>query len=190
MAEKMFCYQCEQTAKGQGCDKSGVCGKNPDVSALQDLLIYALRGLSLYAVEAGKKGIAVEGLGPFTAEALFATLTNVNFDADRFPALIKKAVEYREGLRQKTGLDIIEEAATFLPAGDVSGLVAQAAAAGLKADDSVDPDLLSLQHIVLFGIKGVAAYADHARILGQKDSAVYTFLYIRDCNRTHTCFFA
>jgi len=177
MAEKMFCYQCEQTAKGQGCDKSGVCGKTPDVSALQDLLVYALRGLSLYAVEAGKKGIEVAGLGPFTAEALFATLTNVNFDADRFPALISKAVEYREELKQKTGLDFIEEAANFKPAGDVNGLVAQAGAAGLKADAAIDPDLLSLQHIVLFGIKGVAAYADHARILGQEDQSVYAFLY-------------
>ncbi len=177
MAEKMFCYQCEQTAKGQGCDKSGVCGKTPDVSALQDLLVYALRGLSLYAVEAGKKGIEVAGLGPFTSEALFATLTNVNFDADRFPALIKKAVEYREELKAKTGVAFIEDAATFTPAGDVSALVVQAEAAGLKADDSVDPDLLSLQHIVLFGIKGVAAYADHARILGQEDQSVYTFIY-------------
>ena len=101
MAEKMFCYQCEQTAKGQGCNISGVCGKTPDVAALQDLLVYALRGLSLYAVEAGKKGIEIEGLGPFTAEALFATLTNVNFDAARFPALIKKAVEYRKELESQ-----------------------------------------------------------------------------------------
>jgi hydroxylamine reductase len=177
MSDKMFCYQCEQTAKGQGCNISGVCGKNPEVAALQDLLIYALRGLSLYAVEAGKKGIEIEGLGPFTAEALFATLTNVNFDAERFPALIKKAVEYREELKAKTGVASIEDAANFTPAGDSAGLVAQAASAGLKADASIDPDLLSLQHIVLFGIKGVAAYADHARILGQEDPKVYSFMY-------------
>ena len=177
MAEKMFCYQCEQTAKGQGCNISGVCGKTPDVAALQDLLIYALRGLSLYAVEAGKKGIEIEGLGPFTAEALFATLTNVNFDAARFPSLIKKAVEYREELKSKTGVACIEDAATFKPAGDINGLVAQAAVAGLKADASANPDLLSLQHIVLFGLKGLAAYADHARILGQEDQSVYTFIY-------------
>jgi len=178
MAEKaMFCYQCEQTAKGQGCDKSGVCGKNPEVSALQDLLIYALRGLSLYAVEAGKKGIQVEGLGPFTAEALFATLTNVNFDPPRFQALISQAVDLRDQLKKKTGATISEDAATFKPAGDISGLVAQAAVAGLKADTSINPDLLSLQHIVLFGLKGLASYADHARILGQEDQKVYDFLY-------------
>jgi hydroxylamine reductase len=177
MADKMFCYQCEQTAKGQGCTIGGVCGKSADVAALQDLLVYALRGLALYAVEAGKKGLAIEGLGPFTAEALFSTLTNVNFDAGRFPALINKAVAFREELKKKTGASFTEDAATFKPAGDISGLVAQAAAAGLKADAEINPDLLSLQHIVLFGIKGVAAYADHARILGQEDQRVYDFLY-------------
>ncbi len=177
MAEKMFCYQCEQTAKGQGCSVSGVCGKNPDVAALQDLLVYALRGLALYAVEGGKKGIQIDGLGAFTAEALFSTLTNVNFDPDRFPALINRAVAYREELKKKTGAAFADDAATFKPAGDIAGLVAQAAAAGLKADTSINPDLLSLQHIVLFGIKGVAAYADHARILGQEDQKVYDFIY-------------
>ena len=173
----MFCYQCEQTAKGQGCTISGVCGKTPDVAALQDLLVYALRGLALYAVEAAKKGIQVDGLGAFTAEALFSTLTNVNFDRERFPALIKRAVAYREELKQKTGALFSADAATFTPAGDIDGLVAQATMAGLKADSSIDPDILSLQHIVLFGLKGVAAYADHARILGQEDQRVYDFIY-------------
>jgi len=177
MADKMFCYQCEQTAKGQGCTIGGVCGKNPEVAALQDLLVHALRGVSLYAVEAGKKGIYIEGLGQFTAEALFSTLTNVNFDPARFPAFINRAAAFRDELKVKTGAAFTEDAATFKPAGDIAGLVAQAAAAGLKADPSVNPDLLSLQHIVLFGVKGVAAYADHARILGQEDPKVYDFMY-------------
>lgn len=178
MAEsKMFCYQCEQTAKGQGCTIAGVCGKQPDVAALQDLLIYALRGLSLYALEGIKKKVKPKGLDAFTVEALFSTLTNVNFDPDRFPALIARAVEYREELKKKTGADFTEEAATFKPARDIDGLVKQAARAGLKADTGINPDILSLQHIALFGIKGVAAYADHARILGQEDEAVYNFIY-------------
>lgn len=178
MAEKaMFCYQCEQTAKGQGCSVSGVCGKQPDVAALQDLLIYALRGLSLYALEGQKKKLKISGLDAFTAEALFSTLTNVNFDKDRFPALINKAVDYREQLKNKLGTEIKEDAATFIPAKNIDGLVEQAARAGLKADTSVNPDILSLQHIVLFGVKGVAAYADHARILGQEDDAIYNFIY-------------
>lgn len=173
----MFCYQCEQTAKGQGCNISGVCGKTPDVAALQDLLIYALRGMSLYALEAIKKKAKPKGLDAFTVEALFSTLTNVNFDPERFPSLIRKAVDYREELKKATKADFSEDAATFKPAKDIAGLVQQAAKAGLKADTSVNPDILSLQHIVLFGIKGVAAYADHARILGQEDEAVYNFIY-------------
>ena len=178
MAQKnMFCYQCEQTAKGEGCTVGGVCGKSPDVAALQDLLVYALRGLALYAVEGIKKGVKIPGQDVFTAEALFATLTNVNFDQDRFPAYIKKAVELRGQLKAKTGTDLKEAAAAFTPAADLNGLIEQGAAVGLKSDASVPADLLSLQHIVLFGIKGVAAYAYHAQVLGQEDEKVYNFLY-------------
>ena len=83
----MFCYQCEQTAKGQGCTKVGVCGKQPDVAALQDLLLYALKGLALYAVEGRRKGINEINVNVFTCEALFSTLTNVDFDAGRFVPL-------------------------------------------------------------------------------------------------------
>lgn len=76
----MFCYQCEQTAKGQGCDKMGVCGKTPEVAALQDLLVHSLKELSVYAVEAEKQGVLGDEVGPFTVAALFSTLTNVTFD--------------------------------------------------------------------------------------------------------------
>ena len=178
MAQKnMFCYQCEQTAKGEGCTVGGVCGKSPDVAALQDLLVYALRGLALYALEGIKKGVKIPGQDVFTAEALFATLTNVNFDQDRFPAYIKKAVELRSQLKAKTGADLKDAAALFSPAADLNGLIEQGAAVGLKSDPSVPADLLSLQHIVLFGIKGVAAYAYHAQVLRQEDETVYNFLY-------------
>jgi len=178
MAQKnMFCYQCEQTAKGEGCTVGGVCGKSPDVAALQDLLVYALRGLALYAGEGIKKGVKIPGQDVFTAEALFATLTNVNFDQDRFPAYIKKAVELRGQLKAKTGAELKDAAATFTPAADLNGLIEQGAAVGLKSDPSVPADLLSLQHIVLFGIKGVAAYAYHGQVFGQEDEKVYNFLY-------------
>jgi hydroxylamine reductase len=96
--ERMFCYQCEQTAKGQGCTIVGVCGKTPDVATLQDLLVYMLRGLSQLVIEAGKVGVKrarYEKISVFTCEALFATLTNVNFDPDRIIEYIKKAAELR-----------------------------------------------------------------------------------------------
>src|SRR5512144_681996 len=94
----MFCYQCEQAANGKACTKTGVCGKDPEISALQDLLIYSLKGLSLYADEARKAGIVDEDVNIFTAKALFSTLTNVDFDPKRFEKLIETSVELREGL--------------------------------------------------------------------------------------------
>src|SRR5690554_4420614 len=86
----MFCNQCEQTAKGQGCLIKGVCGKNPEVAALQDLFLYAIKGLSLYAHEARKNGLVDDEINRFTSEGLFTTLTNVNFDQQRFEQYIRR----------------------------------------------------------------------------------------------------
>jgi hydroxylamine reductase len=179
--EAMFCYQCEQTAKGEGCMKMGVCGKDPDVAALQDLLVYALKGLSAVAVDARKTGIVDPEMNVFTVGALFSTLTNVDFDPARFVTLIKECVDRRERLLEKinkTGAKVEGKyaAVTFQPEATIAGLVRQAKIASLKADGAINPDILSLQHILLFGVKGVAAYADHARILGQEDEKVYAFI--------------
>lgn len=179
--EAMFCYQCEQTAKGEGCFKMGVCGKDPEVAALQDILVYALKGLSVIAVEGRKTGIVDRKINIFTAKALFSTLTNVNFDSQRFVELIKECVNLRESLKNKISkaggkLDDKENAVTFQPESSMEGLIKQAKSVGLKADTSINPDILSLQHILLFGVKGVAAYADHAQILGQEDDQVFAFI--------------
>ena len=178
----MFCYQCEQTAKGEGCTKMGVCGKEPEVAILQDLLIYAVKGLSAVAVEGRKVGVTDNEVNLFTVQALFSTLTNVDFDPDRFVGLIKRCVEMREQLKAKVRsaggkADFTEEAANFKPAPTLDGLLLQGEVVGLKSDPSIDPDILSLQHTLLFGIKGVSAYADHAAILGQQDDAVYAFVH-------------
>jgi hydroxylamine reductase len=178
----MFCYQCEQTAKGEGCTKVGVCGKESNVAGLQDLLIYALKGLSLYALEGRKMGVVNPEINDFTCKAMFSTLTNVNFDVDRFVQLIERCVALRENLKEKVKaakgkVGFQEGPATFKPAASLEGLVKQAEAVGLKSDPTIDPDILSLQHILIFGIKGVAAYADHAQILGQKDDRVYAFIH-------------
>ncbi|MBI5843077.1 MAG: hydroxylamine reductase [Deltaproteobacteria bacterium] len=172
----MFCYQCEQTAKGEGCTKIGVCGKTGETAALQDLLTYAVRGLAQAAVAARKKGIEDDAVNHFTCEALFSTLTNVNFDNAALVEFIKKAVTLREGLKAKAG-GSFEGAASFTPASDLAGMIAQGEGVGLKSDTSVDPDILSLQHIVLFGLRGVAAYMDHAHILGKSDNGVYAFIH-------------
>ena len=178
----MFCFQCEQTAKGEGCTKIGVCGKQPDTAALQDLLIYALKGLSLYAVEGQKHGVKDAEIDQFTCEAIFSTLTNVNFDSARFVKWINRAVELREGLKSKVAaaggnIDFAEPAAAFQPAATQDELVAQGEGVGIKSDPDVNPDILSLKQLLIYGLKGLAAYADHARILGQTDDSVYTFIY-------------
>ncbi|MCE5194892.1 MAG: hydroxylamine reductase [Nitrospiraceae bacterium] len=176
----MFCYQCEQTIKG-GCTKAGVCGKQPDVAALQDLLLHTLKGLSLYAVEGRKAGVNDKAVNVFTAEALFSTLTNVNFDPARFMDLLKKTVELREALKAKVkaaggNVDFKYDAANLNVTDSVSDMVKLGESVGVNSDPSMNPDLRSLREILIYGLKGVAAYADHAQILGQEDDAVYSFM--------------
>jgi hydroxylamine reductase len=178
---QMFCYQCEQTLNEKGCTKYGVCGKSPEVAALQDLLIYALKGLSQVATEARKHQITDEQTNIFTCKALFSTLTNVNFDPERFVELIKKTVQLRDSLRTKveTAGGTIDSAGpvTFVPKSTIKELVEQGRLVGINSDPNVDPDVHSLQWLLIYGIKGVAAYTDHAYILGQKDPKVFAFIH-------------
>jgi len=178
----MFCYQCEQAAKGEGCTKIGICGKQPDVSDLQDLTAYALRGLSLVALEGRKTGNIVPEADAYTAAMLFSTLTNVNFDPDYFVDKIREIVRYRDELRtmiENTGrdLNLPEGPATFKLADSSEGIIAQAQGKGLKDYPTSDPDIASLMHTVLFGLKGVAAYVDHAQILGVADEELYAGIH-------------
>ena len=178
----MFCFQCEQTSKGEGCTKIGVCGKTSDVAALQDLLIYATKGLSLYAIEGRKVGVSDEELDHFACETIFSTLTNVDFDPDRLVDLIKQTVRQRDGLKAKVQaaggkIDFVESAATFTPETTVEGLVAQGEKVGVKSDPDINPDILSLKELLIYGIKGTAAYADHAAHLGQTDDKVFAFIH-------------
>ena len=177
----MFCYQCEQTSKGEGCTKIGVCGKTAEVAALQDLLIYGLKGLSLVAVEARKRKIDLSEVDQFTLEATFSTLTNVDFDPARFVELIARCAKLRDGLKQKVKAaggpsDFGHDAAAFAPAGSAEALVDMAERAGVKAP-AADADAQALRELLTYGLKGVAAYADHARILGRTDEAVYAFVH-------------
>jgi hydroxylamine reductase len=178
----MFCYQCEQAAKGEGCSVLGVCGKDPQVAALQDLLIYALQGLSQVAVAGRKVGVTDRDVNVFTCEASFSTLTNVDFDPQRFVTWISRCVKLREELKAKVKAkggqaDFPAGPATFQPRGSAADLAAQGDEHGLKSYPAPDADALSLKHILLFGIKGVCAYTDHARILGQEDEKVYAFIH-------------
>jgi hydroxylamine reductase len=182
MSEKeMFCNQCEQTAKGKACTKVGACGKEPTVATLQDLLIYALKGLSLCALEGRKVGVNDPEVKIFTAKAIFSTVTNVNFDSDRFVSLLNRCVEIREALKgkiKKAGgkVEFPDGPATFKLEKTLEGLVSQGKKVGLNSSPTENPDILSLKQILLYGLMGVAAYADHAQILGQEDDKVYAFI--------------
>jgi hydroxylamine reductase len=176
----MFCFQCEQTAEGKGCTTFGVCGKNPEVSALQDLLIYMVRGLSQLTLEGQKVGVKDEQLDLFICEAAFTTLTNVNFDSNTLIEYINKSVKLRDDLREKVRsaggyvgfhgpVDIVLEKTE-------EGLVSQGKQVGVNSDFTMDPDLHGLHWLLIYGIKGVSAYAYHAYRLGKKDSKVFEFI--------------
>jgi hydroxylamine reductase len=176
----MFCNQCEQTAKG-GCTKIGVCGKNQRVAALQDLLTYAIRGLCQFTISGRSVEINDSDINRFTLQAIFSTLTNVNFDPTRLEDIIRETVEKREILKSVItsaggNISFDDPATTFQPAKDIAGLVKQGEKVGLPIDWDRGEDVKSLQEITLYGIRGAAAYADHAAVLGQEDEAVYASL--------------
>jgi len=176
----MFCFQCEQTAKGTGCTTFGVCGKSPEVATLQDLLIYTLRGISQIALEGRKVGVKDEETDLFISEALFATLTNVNFNPDNIIAYITKAAELRESLKTKVkaagGKTDFHGAADLVLEKTKEGMLKQGKQVGIKSDSADNPDLQGLHWLLIYGIKGVAAYAYHAYRLGKSDDKVFEFI--------------
>jgi len=179
----MFCEQCEQTASGQGCHQWGACGKGPDVNAVQDLLVYCLRGIAPVALKAKELGIDTRDVDVFACESMFATMTNVNFNRKRFYTYIREAIALRENLKAR-----VEEAcdtaiawsaaATYQPDWTES-LVAQGEeiSRDFIAESSDNIDIFSLKLTTLYGIKGLASYTFHAQELGQEDDRVYTFCH-------------
>ena len=172
----MFCYQCEQTAQGKGCNQMGVCGKNPEVAALQDLLIYTLKGLSIVAVEGRKRGIYDREIDRYVCEATFSTLTNVNFDPERIAELIHKTVNYRNKLNQLVKATLPDHIINFIPSDKIAELVEQGEKVGIKSEPDAGSDVHSLRWALIYGLKGIGAYADHAAILGKEDEGVYAFI--------------
>jgi hydroxylamine reductase len=175
----MFCHQCEQAAKGIGCNIVGVCGKQPDVAALQDNLMQGLKGLATFSHEARKLGATDPAIDRFLIEGLFATVTNVDFDPARLTALIGECHDLKEkalGLYLAAGGPAVPAfetaAASWKPAQD---LVRQGEQFGIQAQHD-DADVCSVIEILIYGLKGMAAYMDHALILGKKDDEVVAFV--------------
>ncbi len=171
----MFCWQCEQTKNGTGCDKGGVCGKKPEVADLQDLLRLMLEGLSRAALAARKKGFVDRDIDRFTVAGLFATVTNVDFDPARLQELINQAAAYRDLLKEKGGLDCSCPEISLKPAPKLEDLIEQAKTATWR--DLDDPLVLSMRETAVYGLKGLCAYADHAALLGKEDAQIYDFVH-------------
>jgi len=179
----MFCIQCEQTLVNErvtGCQfKKGKCGKESETADLQDILIYLLEGIGQYAHRARQLGAVDASIDRFIPPAFFTTLTNVNFDSSRFLKLIAQAESVRNQARQlylaaceRRGItpESLQGPAQFQPARTEQGLLEQAAEASIKRDD---PDVFGLNCLALYGLKGCAAYCEHAMMLGKESEAVF-----------------
>jgi len=167
----MFCYQCEETVKGTGCTVKGVCGKDEEIAAYQDVLVYLCKGISVRNLAAMEKGEGNPDAGLFIADALFATLTNVNFDRDRFMAMIDSAVAIRDALPNTAGTE--PDACTWKPKGE-KDILGKASTVGILSTGN--EDVRSLRSTLLFGLKGIAAYYTHAAVLGRTDAVITTFI--------------
>jgi hydroxylamine reductase len=180
--KNMFCYQCEQTANG-GCTKIGVCGKQPDVATLQDQLVFALKGIAFWANLAREKGAKDQEIDRFMLDGLFTTVTNVDFDAEEIAKLVRKAATLLDKARTLyttaagapyTGS--VPEAALPFAAGSTAELIALGEKHGVK-DETIDPDVKSVQEILIYGMKGYAAYAHHALVIGLENDEIYAYTH-------------
>jgi hydroxylamine reductase len=176
----MFCFQCQETARNTGCTVAGVCGKKEETANLQDLLIFVLRGIAVYGEKANELGISLEKPGIFIARSLFATITNANFDDERFIALIREALAVRDGIKNQIVAEKGEEALGELPdaatwtSNDLEEFKLKALEIGVLSTEN--EDVRSLRELLVIGLKGISAYADHAEILGFENDDIYRFL--------------
>ena len=168
----MFCYQCEQTGKGTGCTAFGVCGKDPETAALQDLLIHGVKELASYAHRARQLGVSDHDTDVFTIEVLFTTVTNVNFAPRRIAEMAQTLAALRDQAKSRYEAAYLAQHGTlpaplgrpaWVPAQTLEALVAQGQQVGIeKRKQQFGDDVTALQELILYGLKGMAAYADHA----------------------------
>lgn len=177
MENPMFCYQCEQTVGGKGCTKVGVCSKTPEIAGLQDLLIYQLKGISLYAVNIIDKGENLDkDIVSFIENCLFTTLTNVNFDADNHVKLLIQSQKIKDSLKKRVGeIKDTSDQINYELSKTRSEMLKDAKKAGIMYDQDLDPDIRSLRQTIIYGLKGISAYGHQARELGYYDNQVDNF---------------
>jgi hydroxylamine reductase len=167
----MFCYQCQETLKNKGCTANGICGKKGDTANLQDVLIYTVKGIAVVAEKTGKVD---KDVADYVTKALFTTVTNVSFDDDQLVGLIQQGLALRENLKSRCNIsENLHESATWT--GDTKeALLKMADRAGVLA--SKNEDVRSLRELLVYGLKGIAAYTDHATVLGFEDQSIYDFM--------------
>jgi len=175
----MFCFQCQETAKNSGCTIQGVCGKTADVANLQDLLVFICKGIAQYSVPLRLMEVESVEVNKFITDSLFMTITNTNFDKDRFIERVKQAIVLRDATRavfvSKGGniKDITFEGA-FWTSDKLEEMEEKATQIGVLATEN--EDIRSLRELVTYGVKGIAAYAEHAFNLGHEDNLLYAFM--------------
>lgn len=187
----MFCYQCEQTYRGTGCATIGVCGKNDEVASLQDLLVHAAKGIAQFASRAAELGVYDLETDRFIVEALFLTVTNVNFDPEALAVAVRKAGEVRDTARrlyenaaaqQGKQVEAFNGPSRWVPAADLPGMIRQGTQVSiLNRAKELDPDAAALSELLMYGLKGMCAYMKHATVLGSESASVCTF--VRDALR-------
>ena len=170
----MFCYQCQETAKNTGCTIKGVCGKNEEVAKLQDLLIYAVKGISEIVVKTKTDVSGINTINHEVLTSLFITITNANFDADAIEKQIVKVLGLRDQLAKDTGYNGNQDAAVFTVDSRES-MLSKASKVGVLATEN--EDVRSLRELIIYGIKGLAAYTEHAFNIGKEDVSIYSFMY-------------
>ena len=187
---KMFCYQCQEAYKNVGCEVKGVCGKTDEVANLQDLLVWLLKGVSYWAAQGRGLDVSSPEADRFVAEGLFATITNVNFDPQRFVELIQRALSLRDALKargEKAGFNAedLPLYATWLPLrGDVEELATKGFMVGIMSDHNLNEDIRSLRELLVYGLKGMAAYVDHACLLDFSSTDLFCSVFWKmGCSR-------
>ncbi len=171
----MFCYQCQEASRGVACNVAGVCGKKEDLAKLQDLLLFVVKGISFYVIQADKEGVSHKKEDIFVMKAIFSTITNANFDYNAFVKQINDALKLRDELKTKLKIvhSNLHESATWVGTEDEFELKAESVGV-LRTDNE---DIRSLRELLTYGIKGIAAYAEHAYQLGYENEKIYEFVY-------------
>ena len=177
MDAKMFCFQCQETAKGTGCTVQGVCGKKSDLSAMMDMLMFAVRGIAVLATGLRRSGKEVDReVDHLILDALFSTITNANFDKTSIEARVDRAFAVRDKLKQQAadaGLPPYNaEEVVWTPVADE--YEEKGFSEGILRETNAD--VRSLKELVIYGLKGMAAYAEHAMRLGYEDDEIYAFM--------------